>query len=98
MEWAGAALPEGALQLDPGQQHGEGDVVLVQHAPGHPVERHLGAKAGNAAAPRSPAARPAPPRPTARGRTWKRSLVMMERRCVWSVMPFRLGFSYRTLW
>ena len=39
---AGAAdSPDGALELDPGQQHGEGDVVLVQHASGHAVERHL---------------------------------------------------------
>ena len=36
-----ADSPDGALELDPGQQHGEGDVVLVQHASGHAVERHL---------------------------------------------------------
>lgn len=44
----------------------------------------------------------APPRPPGsrarRRRTWKRSFVMLERRCVWSVTPFRFGFSYRTLW
>lgn len=28
----GADSPDSALELDPGQQHGEGDVVLMQHA------------------------------------------------------------------
>lgn len=45
----GSALPGQALELDPGQQHGKGDVVLVQHAPGHPVKRHLGTQAGDTA-------------------------------------------------
>lgn len=36
-------------------------MVLVQHAPGHPVERHLGTEAGTAAASEGPRPRPAPP-------------------------------------
>ena len=94
-----AALPDGALQFDSGQQHGEGDVVLVQHASGHPVERHLGTRAGDAAVPgERPPTFPPWGQPSARLSTWKRSFVMMERRCVWSVMPLRFGFSYKTLW
>lgn len=55
----------------------------------------------------APALENAPPRPApsappgqAAGPrcTWNRSLVMVDRRWVWSVTPFRLGFSYRTLW
>lgn len=38
--------PYGAFQLDPRQQHGKGDVVLMQHASSHPVKCHLGTKKG----------------------------------------------------
>lgn len=81
-------------------------MVLVQHASSYPVKRHLEPNSGSTADPEE--LLPSPPlhtRAHARTpgqpgmrRTWKRSLVMMERRCVWSVTPFRFGFSYRTLW
>lgn len=75
------ASPDGALQLDPRQQHGEGDVVLVQHAAGHAVERHLGQKQDTDGPANSLGSLPACPEQRACP-TWKRSLVMMESRCV----------------
>lgn len=36
-----AILPGHALQTDLSQQHGKGNVVMVQHSSGHSVERHL---------------------------------------------------------
>lgn len=36
--------PNSAFQLDPGQQHGERYVILVQHATCHSIEGHLGTK------------------------------------------------------
>lgn len=34
-------LPNSAFQLNPGQQHGKGDVILVQHATSNSIESHL---------------------------------------------------------
>lgn len=34
-------LPGHTLQTDLSQQHGKGNVVVVQHSPGHSVECHL---------------------------------------------------------
>lgn len=63
-----ADLPDGALQFDSRQQHGEGDVVLVQHASSYPVKRHLEPNAGSTANPEALLLSP-PPHTRAHART-----------------------------